>query len=179
MNTAINKLLAAALLCGAAAAATPALAQSSTYYGAVDYGNVSLSGPGSYTGAGALTVSAGYRYLPNLNFEAGFTMVGAMTADVPGTGRVSVGETVLGVTAIGLYPVGKDVTLFGKAGAGLHSGVMSGLPDDLILGIGAQLQFRPRIAGRVQYETLGKVDIPSADYKADMSRLSVGAVVDF
>ena len=174
----MKKLLATALLCSAAV--TPALAQSSRFYGAVDYGTVNMSGPGSYSSPDALTASVGYHYLPNLGFEAGITQVGSATATTPpGGGRVSVSQSIVSAVAVGLIPLNKDVNLFGKAGVGVHNGDINGLPDDLVLGFGGQFQINPQFSARVQYELLGKARIPTTNDKADMTRLSFGAVVNF
>lgn len=175
MNIAMNKLLAAALLCSAAT--TPALAQSTRYYGAADYGMASVSGSGA-TSPGALTVSAGYRYQNNLNFEAGFTQLGTIAADAPGN-RVSVSESILSAVAVGILPVNSDVTVFGKAGVGLHNGEVQGLPDDMVYGFGGQFQINPKFSVRMQYENLGRVKIPTTNNKADVSRLSFGVVANF
>lgn len=174
----MKKLLATALLCSAAV--TPALAQSSPYYGAVDYGTVNMSGPGSYSSPDALTASVGYQYQPNLRFEGGVTMVGSATATTPpGGGRVSVSQTIVSAVAVGMLPINKDFSLFGKAGLGVHNGEINGLPDDLILGFGGQVEITPKVSARVQYEMLGKAKIPTTSDKADMTRLSFGAVVKF
>jgi len=173
----MKKLLAFALLC--TAAATPALAQSSRYYGAVDYGTVNMSGPGSYSSPEALTASVGYRYLPNLSFEGGLTQVGSATATTPFGTRVSVSQTIVSAVAVGLLPINKDFSLFGKAGVGLHNGDVNGVPDDLVLGFGGQVEINPKISARVQYEMLGRARIPTTNERADMSRLSFGAVVNF
>lgn len=174
----MKKLLALALLC--AAATTPALAQSSRYYGAVDYGTVNMSGPGSYSSPDALTASVGYRFQNNLNFEGGLTQVGSATATTPpGNGRVSVSQTIVSAVAVGLLPISKEFSLFGKAGVGVHNGEINGLPDDLVLGFGGQVEINPKVSARVQYEMLGRAKIPTTNDKADMSRLSIGAVVNF
>jgi hypothetical protein len=176
MNIATRKLLVTALLCSAAAA--PALAQSSRLYGAVDYGTASISGY-SATSPGALTASAGYRYLPNLNFEAGITQFGSATAVAPGTGRVSINETMVSATAVGILPINRDVDLFGKLGIGLHNNEVRGLPDDLVFGFGGQVKITPQFSLRLQYESLGRIKIPTTNERTDISRLSFGAVVNF
>lgn len=173
----MKKILATALLCSAAIA--PALAQSSRYYAAADYGTVSYSGPGSYSSPGALTLSGGYHYLPNLDLEAGLTLIGNATGDVPGTGRVSISQNILSVVAVGKVPLNSSVSLFGKAGVGLHDGGVNGLPDDLIYGFGAQVRFDREFSMRVQYESLGRTKVPSTNSHADMTRLSVGIAYDF
>ncbi len=173
----MKKLLAVTLLCSIAS--IPALAQRSPFYGAADYGTVNMSGPGSYSSPDALTVSAGYRYLSNLNLEAGLTMVGSATADVPGPGRVSISQTIVSATALGIVPINSTVNLFSKAGVGVHNGEINGLPDDLIYGFGTHVVVARNISVRFQYESLGKAKIPSSSSKADLTRLSVGATVDF
>lgn len=171
----MKKLFAIALLSGAAIA--PAMAQSSPYYGAVDYGIVNMSGPGSYSSPGALTASVGYRYLPNLHFEGGVTVIGDATATTaPG---VSINQTIVSAVALGLAPISKDVSLFGKAGVGLHNGDINGLPDDLVLGFGGQAQIDRQFSARIQYEMLGRAKIPNTGNKADLTRLSVGLMVNF
>lgn len=173
----MKKLLATALLCSAAL--SPALAQNARYYAAADYGIVSLSGPGSYSSPGALTLSGGYHYLDNLDLEAGLTMIGSATADVPGPGRVNISQNILSAVAVGKVPLNSKVHLFGKAGVGLHDGGANGLPDDLIYGFGGQIRFDREFSMRVQYESLGRVKIPSSNSKADVTRLSVGVVYNF
>ena len=173
----MKKLLAAILFC--CAALSPVLAQNARYYAAADYGIVSLSGPGSYSSPGALTLSGGYHYLNNLDLEAGLTLIGSATADVPGPGRVNINQNILSVVAIGKVPLNNKFHLFGKAGVGLHDGGINGLPDDLIYGFGGQFQFDREFSMRVQYESLGKVKVPSSDSKADVTRLSVGLLYNF
>jgi len=173
----MKKLLAAALLCSAAA--TPVLAQSTRYYGAIDYGTVNISGSGTYTSPGALTVSAGYHFLPNLNAEAGITMIGDATANIPGWGRASGTQTIISAAAVGLVPVNSNFNLFGKAGLGIHNGDINGLPDDLILGFGGQILLDPKLSLRVQYESLGRAKFPSSPTHVDLTRLSLGVAYNF
>lgn len=173
----MKKLISTALLCISAAA--PAFAQSSRYYGAVDYGTVNLSGPGSYSSPGALTLSGGFRVFPNLAAEAGLTMMGNVSADVPGPGRVSISQTIVSAVAVGYVPINNSLNLFGKAGIGLHNGEVNGLPDDLIFGFGAQILIDRQFSGRIQYESMGRVKVPSSSHRADMTRLSVGVAMNF
>lgn len=173
----MKKLLTAALLCSAALA--PAMAQNYRYYGAADYGIVNFSGPGSYSNPGAISVSGGYHYLPNVDFEAGVTMIGSASADVPGPGRVSVNHNIFSAVAIGKLPLGSNVNLFGKAGLGLHDAEINGIPDDLVYGFGAQFLIDRQFAVRVQYESLGRFKVPSTSSKADVTRMSVGLTYNF
>ena len=174
----MKKLFATVVLCGAAI--TPALAQSSRYYGAIDYGTINMSGPGSYSSPDALTASVGYVYQPNLRFEGGVTLVGSATATTPpSAARVSVSQTIVSAVAVGLLPINRDFSLFGKAGVGLHNGDINGLPDDLVLGFGGEFQINPTVSVRAQYEILGKAKTPNSNDKAAMTRLSIGAVANF
>lgn len=173
----MKKLLATALLCSAAA--TPVLAQSNRYYGALDYGTLSMSGPGSYSSPDALTLSGGYNFLPNLAGEVGITLIGNATANVPGAAQVSVSQSILSAVAVGTIPVNPNVNLFGKAGLGMHSGEINGLPDDLIFGFGGQFLLNPKVSLRLQYESLGRAKISSTSTRADLTRLSFGATYNF
>lgn len=173
----MKKLLAAALLCSAAA--TPALAQNSRYYGAIDYGTIDYSGTGAYSSPGALTLSGGYQFLTNLDLEAGLTLIGDANVDLPGSERVSIDEHILSAVAVGKVPINPNVTVFGKAGLGLHDGEINGLPDDLIYGFGAQFLFDKQLSMRVQYESLGRTKVPTTSSYADMKRLSVGVAYNF
>lgn len=171
----MKKLLAVALLCSAAA--TPVLAQSTRYYGALDYGTLNMSGPWSSTDA--LTLSAGYQFAPHVAAEAGVTLIGASSANIPGTGRVSINQTLLSAVAVGVIPINPSFNLFGKAGVGLHNGTINGLPDDLIYGLGGQLLLNPKLSLRLQYESLGRTRVPNTTSWSELSRLAFGATYNF
>jgi opacity protein-like surface antigen len=171
----MKKLLAVVLLCGTIA--TPVLAQSSyPYYGALDYGTVSVSGASS---PNALTASVGYRYSKNLGAETGYTMIGDVSVNAPGSGNLSVNQSILSAVAVGTLPLDRDFNLFGKLGVGLHNGDMNGLPDDMIYGFGAQFNHSSRWSFRVQYENLGKAKLVSTLPRAEMTRLSLGVLYNF
>lgn len=173
----MKKLLAVALLCSAAA--TPVLAQNSRYYGALDYGTLNMSGSGIYSSPGALTLSGGYHFLPNVDAEVGLTLIGDATADIPGTGRVNVNQSIVSAVAVGTVPINPNFNLFGKAGLAVHNGEVNGVPDDLIFGFGGQLLLDSKVSLRLQYESLGRARIPSTSNRVDLSRLSIGAVYNF
>jgi opacity protein-like surface antigen len=171
----MKKILGTVLLC--AAISTPVLAQSAyPYYGALDFGIVNVNGASS---PGAMTVSGGYRYSSNLAFEAGYTIFGDVSVSVPGSGNLSVTQSMISAVAVGTLPLDRDFNLFGKLGLGLHNGDMNGLPDDLIYGIGAQFNHSSRWSLRAQYENLGKARLVSSVPRAEMSRFSVGAMYNF
>jgi hypothetical protein len=173
----MKKLLAAALLCSAAA--TPVLAQNYRYYGALDYGTLSMNGSGSYSSPSILRLSGGYRFLPNVAGEAGIALIGDATANVPGGSRVNVSQSLLSAVAVGTVPINPNFNLFGKAGLGLHNGEINGLPDDLIFGFGGQFVLNPKLSFRLQYESLGRTKISSTTTRADLSLLSIGAIYNF
>jgi opacity protein-like surface antigen len=174
----MKKLLTAALLC--AAAASPVLAQSvHTYYGAVDFGTLNVSTTRAVSSPNALTISGGYRFMPNLAGEVGYTTIGDTSVNVPGVGPVSVSQYILSAVAVGTLPVAKDLNLFGKLGVGLHNGEINGIPDDVILGFGGQFLLNPKVSLRVQYESLGRTKLSSTPYTADLSRLAFGATYNF
>jgi opacity protein-like surface antigen len=178
LETTMKKLLATALLCSAAA--TPVLAQSTkSFYGALDYGMLGMSGSGSFSSPGALTLSGGYRYTSTLGAEAGLTLMGDASADLPSGARVNISQSILSVVAVATVPLNREFNAFGKAGLGLHNGEINGLPDDLIFGFGGQYLLDSRTSLRLMYESLGRAKIPSTTAKADLSRLSIGVTYNF
>lgn len=173
----MKKLFAAALI---SSVATTALAQSSNpYYAAVDYGIINIGGSGASSSPSALTASGGYRFTPSLAAEAGYTLIGDVSVNTPGSGALSVSQSILSAAAVGTLPVSRDVNLFGKLGMGVHNGEMSGLPDDLIFGLGGQLILSSRASLRLQYENLGKSKLVSTLPKGELTRFSIGAIYNF
>ena len=87
-------------------------------------------------------------------------------------------------------PVAPNVDLFGKAGLGLHTaeitgtGTYAGLygketTTNAIFGFGGQYNVNPQFGLRLQYERLGKAKANSTATGADISRLSLGGVLNF
>lgn len=183
----MNKTLAMALLC--AAAATPVFAQSqSHWYGALDFGTLTMQNT-SYPEPGTMSVSGGYRFSPNLAAEGGLMFVGDSTL-VDATGTSNARQSGLQFAAVGILPLSQSFELFGKAGLGFHTVKMSGTgayagtydpytTTNIIYGAGAQVNFSPKFGMRLQYESLGKAKSSATDPGADISRLSVGAVLNF
>jgi opacity protein-like surface antigen len=126
-----------------------------------------------------LTISGGYRFLPNLAGEAGLTLIGNATVNPPSAPAVNVSQTLLSVVGVGTVPLNSQISLFGKAGIGVHNGDVNGLPDDLIFGFGGRVLLSEKLSVRLQYESLGRAKIPSTSTRADLTRLSVGATYDF
>lgn len=183
----MNKTLAAALLC--AAAATPAFAQSQGHwYGALDFGTLTMKNT-DFPEPGTMSITGGYRFSPNLGAEGGLTFMGDSTM-VDATGSLNARQGGLQFAAVGFLPLSQSFELFGKAGLGFHTVKMTGTgayagtydpytTTNIIYGAGAQVNFSPKFGMRLQYESLGKAKSSATDPGADISRLSVGAVLNF
>lgn len=180
----MHKTLAAVLL--GAVLATPAFAQNSNWYGAVDAGTLNMQNS-NYASPGSLTVSGGYRMNPNLAFESGITLAGESTLYSSGTSR-TLRQSDLRVLVVGILPLSQSFDLFGKAGIGFHSARitnnLNGNYDqytntNAIFGFGGQFNFNRRFGLRLQYEALGKAKANESDPGADISRVSIGGVLNF
>jgi len=167
----------------------PALAVADTpWYGALDIGTLTM-GRSSYPDPGSLTVSGGYRFSRHVAAEAGLTGYGDSTV-VDGSGSSTARQGDLRFLAVGYLPLSPQFEIFGKAGLGLHSVKMLGTGSypstaspnttmNVILGVGAQVNFNTRFAMRLQFESLGKAKSGTADPGADISRVTVGGVLNF
>jgi opacity protein-like surface antigen len=173
----MKKIFATALL--ASACIAPVYAQSTPYYGAVDYGTVNYNGSGSYSSPGAITFSGGYHFLPNLDLEAGLTVVNNSSATVPGKGRVNIDQNIISAAAVGHLPLNANLHVIGKLGLGAHNSEINGVPDDLIYGIGLQYLVDRKLSLRLQYESLGRARAPDSSNKVDMTRLALGVALNF
>lgn len=180
----MKKVLVPALLC--ATLTSPAMALH--WYGAVDIGTLNMKNT-IYADPGSLTVSGGFRFSPHLAAEGGITAIGDSTL-VNSSGTRTARQGDLRLLAVGFLPVNQNLEFFGKAGLGLHStrilgtGSYSSNPTpytstNLIVGAGVQLNFNQRFGMRLQYEHLGKSKASASDPGADLSRVSVGAVLSF
>ena len=180
----MKKALLTLTLC--AAASGPALAQH--WYGAVDIGTLNMRNT-IYADPGSVTVSGGYRFSPNLGAEAGVTAIGDTTF-VDNNGSRTARQGDMRFLAVGFLPINPNFEFFGKAGLGLHtarvrgSGTYDGTTGphtttNVIVGGGIQLNFNQRFGMRIQYEHLGKAKSSASDSGADISRVSVGGVLNF
>lgn len=174
------------LLLGAAAA-VPALAQSqSHWYGALDVGTLNMKNT-NYADPGSLTVSGGYRFNPNFALESGVTLIGESNLYGSGT-STTLRQSDVRFLAIGILPLSESFELFGKAGLGAHYARITNNLDgsynqytntNAIFGVGAQFNINSRFGLRLQYESLGKAKATETDSGADLSRVSVGGVLNF
>lgn len=181
----MKKIIATALLC--AAVATPALAQKENHwYMALDAGTLNMQNS-NYASPGSMTISGGYRMNRNLALEGGLTAVGDSTLYGAGTSTTARQGDVRFV-AVGILPVSQSVELFGKAGIGFHTARITNnlngsynqhTTGNAILGFGGQFNINTRFGLRLQYEHLGKSKATDTDTGADISRLSIGGVLNF
>lgn len=183
----MKKIIAAVTLCGAVAA--PALAQSDRFwYGALDFGRLNMQNT-AYDDPGTMTISAGYRMNRNFALEGGVTAIGDSTL-VYGSGTTTATQSDARFLAVGILPLAQNVELFGKAGLGFHTakitgtGIYSGTysketTTNAIVGFGGQFNFNPKFGLRLQYEALGKSKASPTDPGADISRVSLGGVLNF
>jgi hypothetical protein len=169
-----------------AAGAGPALAQN--WYGTVDIGTLNMRNT-IYADPGSVTVSGGYRFSPNLGAEAGVTAIGDTTF-TNNNGSRTARQGDLRLLAVGFLPINPNFEFFGKAGLGLHTARVRGTgtydgttgphtTTNVIVGAGIQLNFNQRFGMRIQYEHLGKAKSSENDSGADISRVSVGGVLNF
>lgn len=180
----MKKALLTLALCTAASG--PALAQH--WYGAVDIGTLNMRDT-IYADPGSVTVSGGYRFSPNLGAEAGVTAIGDTTF-VNNNGSRTARQGDMRFLAVGFLPINPNFEFFGKAGLGLHTARVRGTgtydgttgphtTTNVIVGAGIQLNFNQRFGMRLQYEHLGKSKSSESDSGADISRVSVGGVLNF
>lgn len=183
----MKKIIAAALL--SAAVATPALAQKdSHWYMALDAGTLRMQNS-NYANPGSLTVSGGYRFSRNFALEGGLTAIGDSTI-VYNNGSTTAEQGDARFLAVGILPLSQSFELFGKAGIGFHVAKVTGTgayantysketTTNAILGFGGQFNINSRFGLRLQYENLGKAKSSSTDPGADISRISIGGVLNF
>lgn len=180
----MKKALLTLALCTAASG--PALAQH--WYGAVDIGTLNMRDT-IYADPGSVTVSGGYRFSPNLGAEAGVTAIGDTTF-VDNNGSRTARQGDMRFLAVGFLPINPNFEFFGKAGLGLHTTRVRGSGNyagtlgphtttNVIVGAGIQLNFNQRFGMRIQYEHLGKSKSSASDAGADISRVSVGGMLNF
>lgn len=178
------KTLAAAML--GATLAAPALAQNSSWYGAVDVGTLNMQNS-NYESKGSVTVSGGYRFTPNFALESGITVAGESTRYSSGTSTTA-RQSDLRFLAVGILPISQRFELFGKGGLGFHTARITNnlngnynqyTNTNAIIGFGGQFNFTPRFGLRLQYEALGKSKATETDPGADINRVSLGGVLNF
>jgi OOP family OmpA-OmpF porin len=109
---------------------------------------------------------AGYQIMPNLAIEASYGDTGRTKASGNGASLSNKTDSFT-IAALGIYPVTKEVELFGKLGAHSTKNKIEGSYLDvsasdslntsgLLAGLGAQYRFTPNVLGRVEYEYLSR-----------------------
>ncbi len=107
---------------------------------------------------------AGYQIMPNLAIETSYGDTGR-TGGAFGDYHLWSKTRSFTVAALGIYPVTKEVELFGKIGAHTTKNKIDiNVPDmiasgsvnnkGLLAGVGAQYRFTDNLIGRVEYEYL-------------------------
>jgi OOP family OmpA-OmpF porin len=139
----------------------------------------------SHTGAKLL---AGYQVMPNLSIESSYGDTGKTKASGYGIDG-SVKTRSFTVAALGIYPVSKEVELFGKLGMHFtktkynanflgHSVSDSFNGNGLLAGVGAQYRFTPNLIGRMEYEYLNR-GVRIEDARADINLLTASVIYQF
>lgn len=139
----------------------------------------------SHTGAKLL---AGYQIMPNLAIESSYGDTGRTKASAYGVDG-SIETHSFTVAALALYPVSKEIELFGKLGmhstktkynANLLGQSMSDSfnGNGLLAGVGAQYRFTSNLIGRVEYEYLNH-GVRFEDARADINLLSASVIYQF
>ncbi len=156
MNT--NKLLATSVLALALMGTTAQVnAQGETFYAGAGVGQ-SYIDDGTYDDEDtSFSVFGGYQFNSFFAIEGGYTDFGKIESD--SIGAPFEADTVY-VAAVGIVPVSKKVSLYGKAGYhswNLDSSILAltGTTDDsdtdFLYGVGAQYRFTDKLALRGEY----------------------------
>ena len=177
------KKIASALLLSAAISAPAFAADVGTFYGAIDYGTWSMS-PSGGSDPGAFSISGGYRFMPNVAVEVGYSMVGDITFS--GT-SLTYAQSAFKGAAVGTYAINNQFDVFGKLGLAMVSGELSctgcttssATTSSLMYGIGGQYNISKEVGVRLQYESLGKSKGSSSATGVDVAVTSIGVVYNF
>ena len=130
----------------------------------------------------------GYQITPNLAIESSYGDTGKSKLSVYGV-DASIKTRSFTVAAVGLYPVTREVELFGKLGA--HATKTSynlnyaGFGDSgsfnasgVLLGLGAQYRFTPKLIGRIEYERLSRA-VRIEEGRADIDLVTASVIYQF
>lgn len=199
----MKKIAIVALL--SACVATPALADNSGFYGAVDLGSATFSnalgGPKSTTSfpnQPSARLAGGYNVSSMFAVEAGYARFGGSTiiAVAPGIGNANqtLSPSSVYFAAVGNYPINETFSLFGKLGLANsrigysytdtlgNSSSQVGSNTNLMYGIGGQYNINSKWGIRAQYENFGKVLVGIGTYPGEnigLKMVSIGGVYNF
>lgn len=130
----------------------------------------------------------GYQFMPNLSIEASYGNTGR-TRVSENWMQASIKTRSSTVAALGIYPVSKEVELFGKLGVhttrtkfnvrsdGFGESV-SFTGNGLLAGVGAQYRFTPNLIGRVEYERFRHA-VRIEELRADINLLTASVIYQF
>lgn len=135
-----------------------------------------------------LKLLGGYQVMPNFAIESSYGDTGRTKFSVSGM-DVSIKTRSFTIAAVGLYPVTKEVELFGKLGAhatktsydlGFAGASESGSfnANGFLLGLGAQYRFSSNLLGRVEYERLSRA-VRMEDEHADINLVTASVIYQF
>ena len=184
--------MSAAAFAVLALASTAALAENGTGFyvgGGLGYAGQRVDCGGdcskSHTGFKLL---GGYQLMPNFAIESSYGDTGRTKVSFD-DGSASLKTRSFTLAAVGLYPVTKEVELFGKLG--LHSTrsrlnvSYSGFSESasyrssgLLAGLGAQYRFTPNLIGRLEYEWLGRA-VRIDDERSAINLLTASVIYQF
>jgi len=131
---------------------------------------------------------AGYQVMPNFAIESSYGDTGRTKGSGQGIDG-SIKTNSFTVAALGLYPVSKEVEVFGKLGMHItktkynlnfpgHSVDESFNGNGMLLGLGAQYRFTPNLIGRVEYEYLSR-GVHVYDAHADINLVTASVIYQF
>lgn len=130
----------------------------------------------------------GYQITPNFAIEGSYGDLGKTKLSALGV-DASLKASGFTVAALGIYPVSKEVELFGKLG--MHatktkfnfsyngvSGSESYNSNGVLAGFGGQYKFTTNLTGRLEYEWLNKA-VRLEDSKGDIHLITASLIYQF
>jgi OmpA-OmpF porin, OOP family len=130
----------------------------------------------------------GYQVMPNFAIESSYGNTGKTKASGEGMDG-SIKTRSFTIAGVGIYPISKEVDLFGKLGAHVtktryefnttylnKSDSYSG--NGLLFGLGAQYRFTPNLIGRVEYERLSRA-VRIEEERADINLVTASVMYQF
>jgi len=170
----------------------PATAQDTGFYAGASFGNSSVDAcgvvpPGLSCDDKDSTIKffGGYQMSRNFAVEIGYADLGKITASGPG-GSLALESTAWEVTAVGILPLEKSFSLFGKIGLFSATTELTstvGISGDdtatgLTFGIGARYDFTKSLGVRAEWQRYADVGGDNVG-EGDVDTLTVGVVVRF
>ncbi len=137
----------------------------------------------------AFKLYAGYQFHPNVAAEFGYTDLGKAKLSV-GAASTELAATAWELSALGMWPVMKELQIFGRLGV-YHgetkfSGVLGGSKTNtgITFGFGGEYDFTRNIGARLEWQRFSKMkaqcDAPGCtEDKGDVDNLSIGIVYRF